>query len=171
MVIIVAVLEQAWQDQQFLCANHTQIPYFDREIKYLDFVSGHLSKVETEWPKNIRWPNGFRFVLLWLIFQDNHSVELLFGWTQKCVSYHKSQSFLADRFLHCSWYEYSMFFVPCLLPLPWVYMMVHALTEVRAHSPTLSYITSVIMMTIIHRMMTMFHGFTCHCVASMMGGE
>jgi hypothetical protein len=48
MVIIVAVLEQAWQDQQFLCANHTQIPYFDREIKYLDFVSGHLSKVETE---------------------------------------------------------------------------------------------------------------------------
>ncbi len=32
MVTVIAVLEQAWQVQQFLCANHTKIPYFDREI-------------------------------------------------------------------------------------------------------------------------------------------
>jgi hypothetical protein len=31
MVIFIAVLEQAWQVQQFLCANHIKIPYFDRE--------------------------------------------------------------------------------------------------------------------------------------------
>jgi hypothetical protein len=43
MVSFIAVLEQAWQVQQFLHANHTQIPYFDREIKCLDFVSGHLA--------------------------------------------------------------------------------------------------------------------------------
>ncbi len=44
MVIFVAVLEQAWQVQEFWCANKLyNIPYFDREIKYLDFVSGHLS--------------------------------------------------------------------------------------------------------------------------------
>jgi hypothetical protein len=29
-------------------ANHTKNPYFDREIKYLDFVSGHLASAETE---------------------------------------------------------------------------------------------------------------------------
>jgi hypothetical protein len=34
MVIFIAVLEQAQQVQQFLCADHKKIPYFDREIKY-----------------------------------------------------------------------------------------------------------------------------------------
>jgi hypothetical protein len=29
-------------------ANHTQIPCFVREVKYLDFVSGYLARVETE---------------------------------------------------------------------------------------------------------------------------
>ncbi len=40
----------------------------------------------------------------------------------------------------------------CLLPLPWVRMVVHALTKVTACSPTLSHITSM-------NMMTIFHGF------------
>jgi hypothetical protein len=44
----IAVLEQAWQVQQFLCANHTKIPYFDIEIKYLDFVSCRLASAETQ---------------------------------------------------------------------------------------------------------------------------
>ncbi len=48
MVIFVAVLEKARQVQQFWCENHIKIPYFDREIKYLDFVSGHLTSTETE---------------------------------------------------------------------------------------------------------------------------
>jgi hypothetical protein len=48
MVIFIVVLEQAQQVQQFLCANHTKIPYFDREIKYLDFVSDHLASAERE---------------------------------------------------------------------------------------------------------------------------
>jgi hypothetical protein len=48
MVIFIAVLEQAWQVQQFLFANHTKIPYFDREIIYVGFVSGHLASAETE---------------------------------------------------------------------------------------------------------------------------
>jgi hypothetical protein len=48
MVIFVAVLGQAWQVQEFWCANHTKISYFDRDIKYLDFVSGHLASKETE---------------------------------------------------------------------------------------------------------------------------
>jgi hypothetical protein len=39
MVSFIAVLEQALQVQQFLCANHTKIPYVDRKKKYLDFVS------------------------------------------------------------------------------------------------------------------------------------
>ncbi len=52
MVNFIAVLEQVWQVQQFLCANHTKILNFDREIKYLDFVSGHLASAETQWPKN-----------------------------------------------------------------------------------------------------------------------
>jgi hypothetical protein len=43
-------------------------------------------------------------------------------------------------------------------------MVVHALTKVRACSATLSYITSV-------NMIMIFHGFLCHCVASMKGGE
>jgi hypothetical protein len=37
-----------WQVQQFLCSNHTKIPYFDREIKYLDFVSGNLASAEIQ---------------------------------------------------------------------------------------------------------------------------
>jgi hypothetical protein len=48
MVILLAVLEQVWGVQEFWCANNTKIPYFDREIKYLDFVSGHLASAETE---------------------------------------------------------------------------------------------------------------------------
>jgi hypothetical protein len=32
----------------FVCAFHTKIPYFDREIKYLVFGSGHLAGAETE---------------------------------------------------------------------------------------------------------------------------
>ncbi len=38
----------SWQVQEFWCANHTKIPYFDREIKYLDFVSGNLASRGTE---------------------------------------------------------------------------------------------------------------------------
>ncbi len=48
MVIFIAVLEQAWQVQEFWCADYTKMPYFDTEIKYLDFVSGHLASAETE---------------------------------------------------------------------------------------------------------------------------
>jgi hypothetical protein len=49
MVIFIAVfLEQAWRVQEFWCANKTKIPYFDREINYLYFVSGHLASAETE---------------------------------------------------------------------------------------------------------------------------
>ncbi len=48
MVIFIAVLEQAWQIQEFWCTIYTKIPYFDREINYLDFVSGHLASAETE---------------------------------------------------------------------------------------------------------------------------
>jgi hypothetical protein len=48
MIIFIAVLEQAWQVQQFLCENHSKNLYFDREIEKLDFVSGHLASVETE---------------------------------------------------------------------------------------------------------------------------
>jgi hypothetical protein len=54
MVIFIAVLEQAWQIQEFWCANHTKNLYFDREIKYLDFVSGHLASTETQQPKHIQ---------------------------------------------------------------------------------------------------------------------
>jgi hypothetical protein len=48
MVIFIAVFEQTWQVQEFWCANYTKIPYCDKEIKYLDFVSGHLVIAETE---------------------------------------------------------------------------------------------------------------------------
>ena len=48
MVMFIAVLEQAWQEQQFLCSNHTKIPSFDRQIKYLDFACCHLASAETE---------------------------------------------------------------------------------------------------------------------------
>ncbi len=48
MVIFIAVLEQTWRVQEFWCATYTKIPYFEREIKYLDFVSGHLASTETE---------------------------------------------------------------------------------------------------------------------------
>jgi hypothetical protein len=33
MVIFITVLEQAWQVQEFWCANYTKNPYFDREMK------------------------------------------------------------------------------------------------------------------------------------------
>jgi hypothetical protein len=48
MVGFIAVLEQTPQLQQFLYANSTKIPNIDREIKYLDFVSGHQASVETQ---------------------------------------------------------------------------------------------------------------------------
>ncbi len=48
MVIFIAVLEQAWRVQEFWCAIYTKIPYFDREIKYFDFVSGHLASAEKQ---------------------------------------------------------------------------------------------------------------------------
>ncbi len=48
MVIFIAVLEQARRVQEFWCADYTKNPYFDREIKYLDYVSGHLASAETE---------------------------------------------------------------------------------------------------------------------------
>jgi hypothetical protein len=48
MVIFIAVLEQAWRVQEFWFADNTKMPYFDREIQYLDFVSGHLASAETE---------------------------------------------------------------------------------------------------------------------------
>ncbi len=54
MVIFIAFLEQAWRVQEFWCAFYTKIPYFDREIKYLVFVSGHLASTETQWPKHIQ---------------------------------------------------------------------------------------------------------------------
>jgi hypothetical protein len=47
-MVILIVLEQAWLVTEFWCANHTKIPYFDREIKYLDCVSGHQASAETE---------------------------------------------------------------------------------------------------------------------------
>ncbi len=54
MVIFIVALEQAQRVQEFWCANYTKIPYVDREIKYLDFVSGHLANAETDWPKHIQ---------------------------------------------------------------------------------------------------------------------
>jgi hypothetical protein len=48
MVGFIAVLEQTPQLQQFLYANSTKIPNIDREIKYLDFVSGHLASADTQ---------------------------------------------------------------------------------------------------------------------------
>ena len=48
MVGFIAVLEQTPQLQQFWCANSKKNPNIDREIKYLDFVSGHLASAETQ---------------------------------------------------------------------------------------------------------------------------
>jgi hypothetical protein len=48
MVGFIEVLKQFPQLQQFLLANSTKIPYIGGEIKYLDFVSGHLASAETE---------------------------------------------------------------------------------------------------------------------------
>jgi hypothetical protein len=48
MVGFIAVLEQTPQLQQFWCANNKKNPNIDREIKYLDFVSGHLASAETQ---------------------------------------------------------------------------------------------------------------------------
>jgi hypothetical protein len=54
MVILLQFLEQAWRVQEFRCANYTKMPYFDRGLNYLDFVSGHLASTETEQPKHIQ---------------------------------------------------------------------------------------------------------------------
>jgi hypothetical protein len=43
MVDFIAVLEQTPQLQQFWCANNKKNPNIDGEIKFLDFVSGHLT--------------------------------------------------------------------------------------------------------------------------------
>jgi hypothetical protein len=51
MVGFIAVLEQTSQLQQFWCANSKKNPNIDREIKYLDFFSGHLASAETQGPK------------------------------------------------------------------------------------------------------------------------
>ncbi len=48
MVVFIAVLERTPQLQQFWCANSKKNPNIDREIKYLDFVSGHLVSAETQ---------------------------------------------------------------------------------------------------------------------------
>ncbi len=48
MVGFIAVLEQTPQLQQFWCANSKINTNIDREIKYLDFVSGHLASAETQ---------------------------------------------------------------------------------------------------------------------------
>ncbi len=54
MVGFIAVLERTTQLQQFWCANSKKNPNIDREIKYLDFVSGHQASPETQWPKKVR---------------------------------------------------------------------------------------------------------------------
>jgi hypothetical protein len=33
----IAGLEQAWQGQEYWCANYTKNPYSDKEIKYFNF--------------------------------------------------------------------------------------------------------------------------------------
>jgi hypothetical protein len=48
MVGFIAILERTPQLQQFLCVNSTKNLNIDREIKYLDFVSGHLASAETQ---------------------------------------------------------------------------------------------------------------------------
>jgi hypothetical protein len=48
MVVFIAVLESARRVEEFWCANNTKIPTIDREIKYLDFVNGHLASAETQ---------------------------------------------------------------------------------------------------------------------------
>jgi hypothetical protein len=48
MVGFVAVLKRTPQLQQFWCANSKKNPNIDREIKYLDFVSGHLASAEIQ---------------------------------------------------------------------------------------------------------------------------
>jgi hypothetical protein len=54
----IAVLELAWRVQEFWCANHTKIPNIDREIKYLDIVSGHLYLAQKHSDqKKVRQPN------------------------------------------------------------------------------------------------------------------
>jgi hypothetical protein len=48
MVGCIAVLKQTPQLQQFWCAISKKNPNIDREIKYLDFVSGHLASAEKQ---------------------------------------------------------------------------------------------------------------------------
>ena len=74
----------------FVCANHTKTPYFDREIKYLDFVSGHLASAETQWSKMIH---------------VNKLIQVASSPFYKCVPKKIYRSFLAYRFLRRSWNE------------------------------------------------------------------
>jgi hypothetical protein len=48
MVGFIVVLERTPQLQQFWCVNNKKNANIDREIKYLDFVSGHLPSTETQ---------------------------------------------------------------------------------------------------------------------------
>jgi hypothetical protein len=47
MVIFIAIFEQAWQVPKNWCAKYTKIPYFEKEMKYLYFISGHLASTKT----------------------------------------------------------------------------------------------------------------------------
>ncbi len=82
MVSFVAVLEQAWQVQQFLCANHTKIPCFDREIKYLDFVSGHLASAETQWQKIIQVTKSIQVASTYASNWDKLQVKTILFFTR-----------------------------------------------------------------------------------------
>ncbi len=46
-----AFSEQAWQVQQFWHVKKAKIPNFDQEKQYLVFVSDHLARRKTTWPK------------------------------------------------------------------------------------------------------------------------
>ena len=46
IVIFMAFLEQACQEQQFWCVNLTKIPNIDGDSKYLVFVSYHLARAK-----------------------------------------------------------------------------------------------------------------------------
>ncbi len=68
MVIFIAVLEQGWQVQEIWCA-------IDREIKYLDFVSGHSASTETEWPRHIQVTNKIQVASISMIELVNATIK------------------------------------------------------------------------------------------------
>ncbi len=89
MVGFIAVLEQTPQLQQFWCANSKKNPNIDREIEYLDFVSGHLASTETQWPKKS---------------QVTKSIQVASSTSQKLYE-HK----------YYMWAQYSRYTVPTLI--------------------------------------------------------